>query len=207
MAGVVNREPWWRCGRDEDSSSEKSSNDEISLRKSRKGREPTPLLRHEHDSDSEGREWLDTTSKSDDSSSDSELDIRDSQRKAYQRKKAAKKSMRHSKPYRGRHRRSRSASPLPRRKLAKCKTRERDERSRSRSPVGRDHSRSPVRDCSTRGNQGDKSEAGSASEVDEMTTDIATLAASSSSVQSPSLTSSSSSASDARLEILVWVSD
>ena len=145
-----------------DSSSDESSNEQLSTKRSRKGRQPTPPIEKPVESDSDGGEWVDTASESDDSSSDSDLDIRNSQRKAYRRKKAEAKSKRHTRPRDwGRYTKSRSASPEPRRKSARenTKGKERDERSRSRSPVGRDHSRSPTRSNPTKVRQSNKAEA------------------------------------------------
>ena len=68
---------------DDYSSSDESSNDQLSTKKSQKGRYPTPPIEKPVESDSDGGEWVDTTSESYDSSSDSDLDIRHSQMKAY----------------------------------------------------------------------------------------------------------------------------
>ena len=142
----------------DDSSSEESSNEGRSTGKARKTREASPPSHRSSNSESEEGEWLDTASESDDSSSDSDLDIRDSQRKNYRRKRAAEKSKGHLKPHRTRRRRSRSSSPLPYRNATKGIDRDEERDNRSRSPVRSDRSRSPTRSSSKREKQTNKSE-------------------------------------------------
>jgi hypothetical protein len=101
---------------DSDHSNESSSGEEpTKTSHSRSKNSKAKKHNSDSDSDSEGGKWLDTTSDSDDSSSDtwsdSDLDVRASQRKSYHQKWSEKRKGRPTKHERD-IRRSRSKSPI-----------------------------------------------------------------------------------------------
>ena len=144
------------------SSSENTSDEEKSTRKGRNKKSTsnskTPVSGTESDgserinTESDEGTWLDTASDSDDSSSDSDLDIRASQHKSYRRKRAAEKLRRPAKHGRAKKRdRSRSRSPKPRRLYTKGT---RDDSKRNKiSESNDDRSRSPEQSSKSKDKQ------------------------------------------------------